>query len=343
LVSDALAQELAEAAQAEEDASYVRADEFVELVKRWPTYRGKKIGSDDIRAWFERVGSHKEPRLLFTILRGLRFFSEIEIREKLKVAYSILRPKLPQFVVKKRSDRRTDVIVTYVDGEGKSGQYYAGRFAEENQIPATSILSTARFTTLLKAYQEKYGAISAVVVVDDIIAPGGSLSKKLRSFVQENEATLKELKAPVIAIALTSTPIGEKRFERLWMNLGGWILSFAPAKCSWMSFLRSKEEIHCGRVLTISAGHTHFAATSELIYIATHHLDLEIKLCSSRFQKRALTIPCRSYILRRGRKPRESGVRCFLGLRTRPRVPSQHPVSRGLHAHVTAHRHLHRR
>jgi hypothetical protein len=34
-------------------------------------------------------------RLLFTILKNLRVFSEVEIREKLRAAFAFLRPKLP--------------------------------------------------------------------------------------------------------------------------------------------------------------------------------------------------------------------------------------------------------
>ena len=103
----------------------------------------------------EQLTSHRDQRLLFTLLKHVKVFSEIEIREKLKVAFSFLQPKLPQFVIRKR-EGRTNVVVTYVDGEGKSGQYYASRFAEENQIPTRAILAPPKFSPLLKSYLNRH-------------------------------------------------------------------------------------------------------------------------------------------------------------------------------------------
>jgi AAA+ ATPase superfamily predicted ATPase len=209
LVSDALAQDLAEAAQAEEDRSYVQSSEIVTLASNWPTFRGKKIGTDEIRAWLEQVTSQKDQRLLFTLLQKLRVFSDIEAREKLKVAFSFLRPKLPEFVIRKR-DGRTNVVVTYVDGEGKSGQYYASRFAEENQIPARAILSPSKFSILLESYTNK-NEVAAITIVDDIIATGETLSKKLPAFIRENEVAVRKLGAPLIVVSITATDIGQEK------------------------------------------------------------------------------------------------------------------------------------
>jgi hypothetical protein len=221
LVSDALAQELAEAAQIEEDKAYVQADEVSSLAKNWPTYRGKKVGSDDIRAWFEQIASNRDQRLLFTILQRLKVYSEVEIREKLKTAHSFVRPKLdPNFVITKRAGR-TDVIVTYVDGEGKSGQYYAARYAEENQIPIRSILAPTKFSQLLQNYRSKNN-VSAIVIVDDIISTGDSLSKKLTKFVIDNEDQLRESGAPFVAIALTGTDAGVAVVQEA-MERFGWL------------------------------------------------------------------------------------------------------------------------
>jgi hypothetical protein len=209
LVSDTLAQDLAEAVQAEEDKAYVHSDEIVSLAKHWPTYRGRKIGTDEVRAWLEQLPSHKDQRVLFNLLRHLKVFGEIEVREKLKVAFSFLRPKLPEFVIRKR-DGRTNVVVTYVDGEGKSGQYYASRFAEENQIPTRAILSPKRFSPLLTAYLSKH-IVSAIAIMDDIVATGKTLATKLPAFVRENEMALRDLKVPLVAVSITATDAGQER------------------------------------------------------------------------------------------------------------------------------------
>jgi hypothetical protein len=233
LGSDQLAQELAEAAQTEEDNAYVKAEEVSSLTKSWRTYRGQEIGADDIRTWLEQVPSNIDHRLLFTILKNLKVFTEAEIREKLQFSFDhFVRPHLPDKIVfapqrrvssqqvPGRSIRirsaaeaqaralRTDVVVTYVDGEGKSGQFYASRFAEENQIPVRSIIPPVRFTPLLENYSSRHGDVSAIVIFDDIVATGGTLVKKLARFVRENESKLRELGKPLFAIVLAGTDEG---------------------------------------------------------------------------------------------------------------------------------------
>jgi hypothetical protein len=206
-MSDALAQELAAAAELEEDEAYVKANEVASLAKSWPTYRGRQIGTDDIRAWLEQVALHKNQRLLFTILKNIRIFTEVEVREKLKSAFRFLRPKLPE-VTKIKGKGRAGVVITYLDGEGKSGQFYSARFAEENQIPTRSIISPVRFSQLLQKYVTEHGSVDVLVVVDDIVGTGDTLATKLTEFVLKNENILRGLGKPLVALVLTGTQSG---------------------------------------------------------------------------------------------------------------------------------------
>ena len=211
LAGDVLGEELASSVLAAEDAARVRSDEIVGLAQRWPTYQGREIGTDGIRAWYQQVESQKDQRLLFKILQNVKIFSEVEIREKMRTVHSFIRPQLREFVQRRRGDRRTDLVVTYVDGEGKSGQYYAGRYAEENAISQRSILSPMNFPESLETYIKKNDNVSVITILDDIVATGHSLAKNLSLFVEKNEAILKELKIPVTAIALAATADGEAR------------------------------------------------------------------------------------------------------------------------------------
>ena len=223
LVSDALAQELAEAAQIEEDKAYVSSNEVISLLRGWPTYRGKHVSADDIRSWLEQVPSHRDQRLLFNILRNIRFFSEAEVREKLRLSFGFLRDKLLD-VSKIKGAGRTDIVITYIDGEGKSGQFYASRFAEENRIPTRSILTPSKFSHLVASYSRNYGAVGTIVVIDDIVATGDTLERKLCAFVAENEIELRSLARPVVAIALAGTDVGVDRVRR------------AMAQFDWLDF-----------------------------------------------------------------------------------------------------------
>jgi hypothetical protein len=195
----------------EEGAAYVTATERETLVGKWPTYQGKYISSDAVHAWLDQVDTNRKRRLLFTLLQNIHFFDEHKVRTILRTAHGIIRPALPPFVQKKRSQRRLDLAVTYLDGEGKSGQYYASKYAEENNIGTQSIIPPSNFGSRFQEYEEKYGKVAAIIVVDDIVATGRSWVKNINEFLRQNEQTLKTASVPLTAIALTATAEGEQR------------------------------------------------------------------------------------------------------------------------------------
>ncbi len=210
LIADALGEELAHHVQAAEDKAFVRSNEVTELVRKWPTYQGREITSDQVRAWFEQADGHRQQRLLFKLLQHLRFYDDVEIREGFKTLHSFIRPSLPPFVIRKRTDRRLDVLLTYADGEGKSGQFYASRYAEINEVAAKSIVAPYHFSEKVR---EKIAAglkPAALLFLDDLVATGRSLAKNLSGFVRANEALLRELNIPVTAMALAVTPDGDQ-------------------------------------------------------------------------------------------------------------------------------------
>jgi hypothetical protein len=207
LVSDSLNEELANAVIAEENAATVQSKEVVSLAQSWPTYRGRHIGTDQIRAWYQQVQSPKDQRLLFELLKRTRVFSEAHVRERLKAAHAFIRPALPEFVIRKRNERRYDVLVTYVDGEGKSGASYASLYAEENGIAAVCVLGSADFGSRYAAHTSKHGAVAAIIVVDDIAATGKSFSTNILKFVKDYAELLQGIK--IRAITLVASPTAQ--------------------------------------------------------------------------------------------------------------------------------------
>jgi AAA+ ATPase superfamily predicted ATPase len=210
LIADALGEELAHHVQVAEDDAFVKSNEVSELVRNWPTYQGREITSDEVRAWFEQAEGHRQQRLLFKLLKHLRFYGEMEIREALKTLHSMIRPTLPEFVIRKRTDRRLDVLLTYADGEGKSGQFYTSRYAEANGLAAKSIVAPYHFSENVLEKIEGGLSPSALLFLDDLVATGRSLSKNLGLFVEANEVLLRQLKIPVTAMAIAVTPDGEE-------------------------------------------------------------------------------------------------------------------------------------
>lgn len=217
LIADNLSEELANSAIAEENTALIRSEEVVALARRWPTYRGRQIGTDEIRAWYQQVQSLKDQRVLFTLLQRTRVFSELLVRERLRATFEMLRPELQVPVLRARNERRADIIVTYVDGEGKSGSNYASIFAEESNVSAKNIISQVNFSTRMANFIEAGGAPQAIIIIDDLAGTGSSLSDNVTEFIEANKEALIGLKVRVITIASTpdAKALLESRFARI--------------------------------------------------------------------------------------------------------------------------------
>lgn len=205
LIADTLSEEIADSAIATENKAIVMSNEIVELAESWSTYRGQKIGTDEIRAWLQQVDSHIEQRILFTLLQRTKVFSEILVRERMRTAYALIRSSLPVLIQTKKNEQRNDIIITYIDGQGKSGALHASLYAEENRISAKSIVSQENFSEEFKKRHQNKIPISAIVVVDDIAATGESLSKNLLDFVKNNAEDISGIKIRAMTIIATQS------------------------------------------------------------------------------------------------------------------------------------------
>jgi AAA domain len=209
LAADSLTAELANSALVEEMALAVRADEIAALVERWPTYRGRHIGSEEVRAWLQQVDGSKSQRLLFELLERIDFLSEARVREMFEQSFGFLQP-LPDFVIRRRSDRRRNVIVTYIDGEGKSGFSYASIFAEANLISGDCIFPRGEFAARIERHLAAGDRVDSVVIVDDMVGTGKSLLGNIETFIRSNSDSIP-LNVPVKLISLVATLDGQKR------------------------------------------------------------------------------------------------------------------------------------
>ncbi|HEV2560822.1 MAG TPA: ATP-binding protein [Rhizomicrobium sp.] len=204
LVADALSEEITDLIFAEENAAAVHSEEVVGLSKEWPTYRGKHIGTDEIKVWYQQAGSLRDQRILFKLLQRTLFFSESLVRERLKAAHTVIRPSLPEFIIRKRGERRFDLLLTYVDGPGKSGAGYASNYAEENGIAAACVVSQVGFAEQFKTHADRFGNPAAVLIVDDIAATGRSFAANITKFVSENAQVLRSTKLRAITLVATA-------------------------------------------------------------------------------------------------------------------------------------------
>ncbi len=221
LVSDALSEELSASVRSDEEAARVKSAEVVLLSQSWPPFRGQHISADDIRGWFEQVPGHRDQRLLFEVLKLTQVFGEPEVRSRLRTAYLNLRQMLPPFVMQRLNDRRRDIVITYLDGEGKSGQYYAGLFAEENKVSVECIVPRPTFAAGFAAHAERHGLPRAVVAIDDIAGTGGTLSTKISEFCDEIQDLLGGSGIHLLVAALVSTKEADRRIRKVLSELDG--------------------------------------------------------------------------------------------------------------------------
>ena len=179
------------------------------VVGAWEFYRGQRIGAEEVRAWLNQVATHTEQRILFRLLENLRFVGEAEAGEMLLRAHEWLREKLPIFVKKRRAARRDDVLVTYVDGPGKSGAYYASLYAKMNDIRALNVVIPDAIGEKCRATLR--GGELGVVVVDDIIATGRNLVESIGRVADSPDGAGIGAAIPLSVVVLCGTVEGERR------------------------------------------------------------------------------------------------------------------------------------
>ena len=261
LIADSLNEELANSVLIAETEANVRSEEVVSLAERWPTYRGRQIGTDEIKMWLNQVDSQKDQRLLFELLKRVHFYSESLIRERLRSAHAMIRQVLPEFVIRRRTDRRLDVIVTFIDGEGKSGAGYASTYAEENGIASECVIGPSDFRTRYAQHVQKNGSVAAVIIIDDIAATGRTLAGNIGKFVDANIEIFRQVKVRVVS--LVSTVEAQEIVLNKMQTIGDVDIDFrsceildasAYAFSSEGQYWRSEDEQQRARALCIDLG-----------------------------------------------------------------------------------------
>ncbi len=231
LVETSLSKELAEAVLGAEEAAMVKADEIARLVKHWPTYRGRHVGSEEVRGWLSQVASLRQQRILFKLLQHLHFFTDLFIRERLATLHNVaVLPHLETLVQKRRSDKRRDVVVTYVDGEGKSGQIYASYYAEQNLIAGECICPPGEFGARYAKLVNNGIQVRYIVIVDDLAATGKSLSDNVREFVQRNQAVLQSDGLSVLVCTVAATQKASDYIYNSFSEYGNINIGFRSAE-----------------------------------------------------------------------------------------------------------------
>lgn len=213
LISSTLADDLEATQRIHNDTAYVKATEIEAVVKHWPLYRGSQITGESVRAWLEQVCDAQEQRILFTIIQNLRFVTPAQIGEALKNAHSRIIGKIaPPLTRETKIEKRRDLLVTYLDGVGKSGATYARAYAKENGLLMERVMERSRAQRRLAGDGE---SPNAVVLVDDVAGTGKTLSELLKEFLEESASNFVSNSITLAIVLIFASEEAQERISNV--------------------------------------------------------------------------------------------------------------------------------
>lgn len=199
----------------EEEEAYVRSEEIIQLINNWGQYLSRPITEDKVRAWLSQFKENTEQRLMFRILKHLKFYNGDNLRTKMKEAHGIIVRggiSVRKYETEKQR-KRSDILVSYLeDNPSKSGCSYAKIFADENEIYANNIIERGKLVQTLtdKTRMEK---IQALVFVDDFIGTGGSACQYFEELANECGELLRNTNLTVFFISVSGFQEAKIRLE----------------------------------------------------------------------------------------------------------------------------------
>ena len=211
LIASTLADDMENQLQKANEVAYVKAGEIENLIKGWPLYRGHEVTGEAVRAWLDQVQNPQEQRTLFTILQNLKFVTIPQISEYLRNVHERLVVRAtPPRIRESKIEKRRDLLVTYLDGPGKSGATYAKAYAKENDLLMDCVVEPAKLTRRLSLENERP---NAVIVVDDLAGTGSTIATSIKEVLGDIGENLASLEIPLFVIVLFATEDAEVKIK----------------------------------------------------------------------------------------------------------------------------------
>lgn len=207
----------------QEEEAYVRSQEIVDLIRSrsWGTYLGQSITSENVRAWLSQFNEYTEQRLMFQILKHLKFYSRDNIRSKMKEAHGIIvRGGISVRTYEtERQRKRSDILVSCLEGNpSKSSSSYAKLFADENEIYSDYAVERGKLKQTL-SNKDKMRKIKALVFVDDFIGTGGSACQYFEELANECQDLIRNSNLIVFFISVSGFQEAKVRLENKLIEL----------------------------------------------------------------------------------------------------------------------------
>jgi hypothetical protein len=190
----------------------VTPGEIREVSQGWGTYQGASVTAEDVRAWLDQFVGPESQRLMFKVLKGLRFYTGVRISETLTTAHAEIVKGTRE---RSGSPRRDEIIVSYLDGAGKSGPEIARRYRSANAIGYDNVLEFAELTNGVETMRP-----SAVIFVDDFVATGESVESALLQVDPRVVEYLKQEGVRAGFACVAGFDDGLKRIGRAFRGMG---------------------------------------------------------------------------------------------------------------------------
>ena len=200
----------------------VKKQEINTLVDKWGHYRGERVTDATVESWLNQFDTTEERRVVFSLLKGIRFYSGALIREKLRSAHkSILADLAGRGVVRRAADegawKVTDnILISFYGGEGKRGQSYAKLYADENKIYQDRITSPERLRDQIESRTD----VEGIVFVDDFIGSGRTARTALKDALSPIADIVKKSGTDVFLISISGFALAGEKVARELAKVG---------------------------------------------------------------------------------------------------------------------------
>lgn len=160
--------------------------ELSDIAGRWKSYRGEDVRAEQIAEWLKQFGGPSEQRAVLPILNSLRFYTRASIDTHLGDLHQYVLRELArdgyQYTLQGRQRARRDLLVCALEGGGSGSSQLVKPYREENKIQRDCALDPGQVPAVLA---HRAGEIRAVVILEDLIATGGTARGRLRELYAE--------------------------------------------------------------------------------------------------------------------------------------------------------------
>jgi hypothetical protein len=201
----------------DEEEAYVRPDEVINLLtEKEMYYKGRHLSEERIRAWLNQFSTNIEQRLMFRILQKFVFYHHSAIRVRLNEAHEMVRAGSRRYI-KQRERKREDILVSYLDGPGKSGATYASLYVEQAEIVKGNVIERGRLRNVLSAIarRPRDEQPHTLVFIDDFIGTGESACKCFKQINAQCGDLLRASQLRIFFITLSGFEQGKQKIEEV--------------------------------------------------------------------------------------------------------------------------------